>query len=172
MTASRQDVLGAYQKLRALYSDPAGNASAYFSEDELKELREVLEEGFELLSHPLKRAAYNESLKKIYPEKYSRDHRRPIPNLPISSVASTQKDFDGFFLRQIREQMSVSIDELSDVTRIKPNYLVALENNDYESLPATVFVRGFVSQVAKVYGLDEKKICDGYMSRLKEARHR
>lgn len=174
MAAPRQDVLAAYNKMRLLYGNPQSNASEFFSEQELQELKEILEEGFKLLSHPLKRTAYNEALKKVYPEKYSRS-----PQMTATASASATRasgslplgsDFDGFFLRQIREQMNVSLDELSDVTRIKPHYLNALEQNDYGSLPAPVFVRGFVSQVAKVYGLDEKKICDAYMNRLKESR--
>lgn len=176
-TAPRQEVLAAYNKMRALYGDPTSSAAEYFSAQELAELKDILEQGFEVLSHPLKRAAYNESLKKTYPQKYGRiqplkthrDNEDASPSaMPVSSFKDM--DFDGFFLKQIREQMQVSLEELSDVTRIKPEFLVALEANKYQDLPAAVFVRGFVSQIAKVYGLDEKKVCSAYMNRFKEAR--
>jgi cytoskeletal protein RodZ len=38
-----------------------------------------------------------------------------------------------------------------------------LEANDLEALPVAVFTRGFVVQIARLLGLDERKIADAYM---------
>jgi flagellar biosynthesis protein FlhG len=169
MNASRQEVLNAYQKMRVLYGDPNSNANEYFSADELIALRDILEKGYLILSHPLKRAAYNEALKKAYPQKYSHQTSK-VKSVAIPAEVRQsfldRNDFDGVFLKQMREHMNMSVNELSDITRIKPEYLEALESNRYDELPAGVFVRGFVSQISKFYGLDEKKICESYMSRF------
>lgn len=76
-------------------------------------------------------------------------------------------DFDGRFLQRIRLYKNVNIDRLSEVTRISRPYLVALESNDYKSLPAAVFTRGFVVQYAKFMGLDENKVAASYIKMFK-----
>lgn len=56
---------------------------------------------------------------------------------------------------------------MSEATRISRTYLMAVEGNDYKSLPAAVFVRGFVVQMARVLGLDENKVASSYMKMFK-----
>ncbi len=76
-------------------------------------------------------------------------------------------DFDGQLLQRIRMYKNVSLDRMSESTRISRPYLTALETNDYKSLPAAVFVRGFVTQVARHLGIDEAKATASYMKRFK-----
>jgi cytoskeletal protein RodZ len=52
---------------------------------------------------------------------------------------------------------------MSEITRINPHYVVALERNGWDDLPAPVFVRGFVVQICRILGLDEKKTVDSFM---------
>ena len=76
-------------------------------------------------------------------------------------------DFDGGFLQRIRLYKNISIDRMSEATRISRSYLMALETNDFKSLPAAVFVRGFVVQVARIMGLDEQKVANSYIKIFK-----
>jgi len=59
----------------------------------------------------------------------------------------------GAVLRQLREQLGADIDDVCDLTKINRRYIVALEEEDFSLLPATVYVRGFVSEYARVLGL-------------------
>jgi curved DNA-binding protein CbpA len=83
--------------------------------------------------------------------------------------AETEKDIanfnecDGQFLQRIRLYKGVTLDQLSEEIRVIKSTLVALEANDVDALPVAVFVRGFVVQIARVLGLDERKISDAYM---------
>jgi len=72
-------------------------------------------------------------------------------------------EFDGTLLQRIRLYKNVSIDQLSEATKIGRHYLMAVETNDYKSLPAAVFVRGFVVQIARILGLDDQKVASSYM---------
>ncbi|MEK7356617.1 MAG: helix-turn-helix domain-containing protein, partial [Bdellovibrionota bacterium] len=72
-------------------------------------------------------------------------------------------DFDGGFLQRVRVYKNISLEKMSESTRISKTYLTAVENNDFKSLPAAVFVRGFVVQLARQLGLDEKKVAESYM---------
>lgn len=76
-------------------------------------------------------------------------------------------DFDGGLIQRTRLYKNVSIDKLSEITRISRPYLMALETNDYKSLPAAVFVRGFVVQIARALALDEAKVVNSYMKLFK-----
>lgn len=81
-----------------------------------------------------------------------------------------QEIFDGGFLQRVRHYRNVTIDQLSESSRISRPYLIAVETNDYSSLPAAVYVRGFISAIAKFLNLPEKKVVDSYMTLLKQAR--
>lgn len=76
----------------------------------------------------------------------------------------------GALLRQLRESAEASLQELSDITKISKRYLVAVESDDYASLPATVYVRGFVSEYARALGLEAREVAKSYMAQYQ--RHR
>jgi cytoskeletal protein RodZ len=61
----------------------------------------------------------------------------------------------GSFLKQRRVARGISIAELSRATKIKERSLELLEAARLDALPATVFVRGFVSAYARQVGADE-----------------
>lgn len=60
----------------------------------------------------------------------------------------------GQSLRKARENRGISLEEVSKATKIRTEYLVALEGDDFERLPNNVFSRGFVRAYAEVVGLD------------------
>lgn len=60
----------------------------------------------------------------------------------------------GQSLREARENRGISLEGVSKATKIRTEYLVALEGDDFEHLPNSVFSRGFVRAYAEVVGLD------------------
>lgn len=85
----------------------------------------------------------------------------------FESEIADASEFDGGFLQRVRLYKNISIDKMSDATRISRPYLMAVETNDYKQLPAAVFVRGFIVQVARQLGLDEQKAATSYMKLFK-----
>ena len=79
--------------------------------------------------------------------------------------------FDGLFLQKVRQYKKINLDHLCQETRISRAYLQALEANDYKSLPAAVFTRGFVIQMARILGLNEKIVSDSYMILFRNDKH-
>lgn len=59
----------------------------------------------------------------------------------------------GLALREAREEANLSIEEAAWRTRIKPEYLRALENDEHEALGEAAFVRGPLSSYARFLGL-------------------
>ncbi|HSP78919.1 MAG TPA: helix-turn-helix domain-containing protein [Myxococcaceae bacterium] len=60
----------------------------------------------------------------------------------------------GKYLSQQRELRGLSRDEVSQVTKISPSLLAALEEGQVERLPARVFVVNYIRAYATVIGLE------------------
>lgn len=77
-------------------------------------------------------------------------------------------EWTGSFLKKIREYKKISIEKLHEATKVNPWYLEALEAMDSRNLPAAVFVRGYVIQVAKHLELEDKVVVESYMKLYKK----
>ncbi len=61
----------------------------------------------------------------------------------------------GSFLKEARVRKKYSLDKLESLTKIKKDFLAALEKGDWGSLPDLPVLTGFVKNVAKTLGLSE-----------------
>lgn len=64
----------------------------------------------------------------------------------------------GDILREERELRRVTIDDLAKRTRIRKEYITALEENQFEKLPAATFVKGYIQTYSRVFGFDAKPL--------------
>ena len=77
----------------------------------------------------------------------------------------------GETLRQARLDRGASLADVEAETRIRRKYLEALEAEDYGSLPALVYTRGFIRSYARYLGLDPELTLDLYApGRMREER--
>lgn len=60
----------------------------------------------------------------------------------------------GEILRDEREFHRLSIEALAKRTRIRQEYLEALEGNQFDQLPAAAFVKGYIKTYGQVFGFD------------------
>jgi cytoskeletal protein RodZ len=65
-------------------------------------------------------------------------------------------------LKRERELREVTLEEITQATRISSRFLEALENEDWDKLPGGVFNRGFVRSVAHYLGLGEEAFLAEY----------
>jgi cytoskeleton protein RodZ len=65
-------------------------------------------------------------------------------------------------LKRERELREVTLEEITQATRIGPRFLEALENEEWDKLPGGVFNRGFVRSIAHYLGLDEEAFLAEY----------
>lgn len=80
-------------------------------------------------------------------------------------------DFNGSFLKKIREYKSVTIERMAEMTRISKTHITALENEDMAKLPADVYVRGYVYQYAKVLKLNPDTVAASYLLNFKKLKN-
>jgi len=64
----------------------------------------------------------------------------------------------GDALREKREQMGVTLPQAAEDTRIREKFLQALESGDYQSLPGTVYTKGFLRNYAHYLNVDPEEM--------------
>jgi cytoskeleton protein RodZ len=72
----------------------------------------------------------------------------------------------GRYLQSIRMEKKISLEKISEETRIAVGTLKIIEKEDLEALPAEVFVRGFLRAFAHAVGADAGEAVRLYEARL------
>jgi cytoskeletal protein RodZ len=81
----------------------------------------------------------------------------------LSDEAQEQEFKDiGEYLRQAREAKSISIDEIAINTRIRPDFLIAMEEGRASDLPEAVYIQGFIRRYCDVIGIDGTPIASKF----------
>jgi len=78
--------------------------------------------------------------------------------------------WDGPRLRRARLARGAELEAVADITKIGASYLRFLEEERFDALPASVYVRGFVAAYARCLGLDASAVATSYMERVDAAR--
>ena len=68
----------------------------------------------------------------------------------------------GEILLQARERAQLSLEEVSQETRLSVKNIEFLETDNFEALPAKVYVRGFIRTYAAFLGLDVEYMLSKY----------
>ena len=77
-------------------------------------------------------------------------------------------EFTGALLRKVRESHGVELSDICERTKIGKAHLAAIEEEDFGALPAVVYVRGFVAELAKFLRLDPPQVQRTYLRRMRE----
>jgi cytoskeletal protein RodZ len=72
----------------------------------------------------------------------------------------------GSSLREARERQGLDLAAVERETKIRGKYIRALEDEQFELLPAQTYVKGFLRTYAEVLGLDGQLYVDEYNSRF------
>ena len=99
--------------------------------------------------------------------------RRAAAELDVENGFAPENGvFDGEVLRRIRVSLGIELEEISSITKISDQHLRSIEGNRYEVLPAPVYLRGFLKQIAKCLSLDQAQVADSYTGRMRESASR
>jgi flagellar biosynthesis protein FlhG len=167
--ATDEDVRRAYKRAREMYSLDSLACYGLFDADEIEVVRRRLDEAYDVLLDPARRRPYELSVFPIEEDeldaKPSVERRRG--DLPPAPEITPDTDITGALLRQVRESLGVELKDISQRTKVGLAYLKAIEDDDYTALPAPVYVRGFVSELAKSLRLDPGQASRTYLKRLR-----
>ena len=68
----------------------------------------------------------------------------------------------GQALREARTEQGIELREVERVTKIRVEFLLAMEEDRWEALPAPVYASSFLSTYARFLGLDEQALLEEY----------
>ncbi|MGQ0529139.1 MAG: helix-turn-helix domain-containing protein [Panacagrimonas sp.] len=81
----------------------------------------------------------------------------PPPAKPSRTLGSP-----GAAIREARERLGISIEELASRTRLGRQTLEAMEHDDFDQLLEPVYVRGYYRKCARILDLQEQPLIDAY----------
>jgi len=178
-SASLEEIEQAYVKACQIYSSANPEFADSFGEEEATELRSWVEEAYNALVIKLKnQTQFIQTLQKAPLERINEKSQYQFEkesvdfdiNSELENELLTTNFFDGLLLKKIRLKKNVSLNYISNKTCIGVHHLIAIEANDFSSLPAAVFVRSYVKQIAQILGLKSKEVCESYMKLYTESR--
>jgi curved DNA-binding protein CbpA len=177
--ATPQEIRSAYLRLKSAYNKENIAHYTLFSREETESMLQRVEDAYLVLSNPEKRKGYDSSQGLT---QQGQVYNTPMPTYS-STVASvdpnasdvdllieSEQDWSGAAIKRIREAKKISIEDLADYTRISKAYLIAMEEEEYMKLPAVVYCRGFLQQVAKRLKLPTEHMVNKYIARMRAAR--
>jgi cytoskeletal protein RodZ len=71
--------------------------------------------------------------------------------------------------RKAREKKGISLDDVSNVTKISARMLQAIEEEHFDQLPGGVFNKGFIRAYARHVGLNDEEAVNEYLACLRQA---
>jgi flagellar biosynthesis protein FlhG len=178
-SASDEELRRAYRRQREIFQPASLPLTSLFSEPMLRTELGRIEEAHDTLLDPIRRRAYDIS---TFPEQ---QEPQPKPNVLNDSALAAERamlrkelereinaesEFTGVLLRKVRESKGVEVEEIAKHTKISSAHLRAIEAEDFANLPAMVYTRGFVQQLAKFLGLDSAQVTRTYLRRLRQWR--
>jgi curved DNA-binding protein CbpA len=110
----------------------------------------------------------NKSMTKIVAKKrFSLDYQ---VDSQFEREIEQMTEFNGEVLKKVREYKNVDIPRMAEMTKVSKTYIRQIEEEDFRNLPASVYVRGFVYQMAKCLKLNPELVANSFLYRLKQAK--
>ncbi|HEX6242437.1 MAG TPA: helix-turn-helix domain-containing protein [Polyangiales bacterium] len=166
--ATDEEVRRAYRRVRDIYAEDALCCYGLFDQKELTAAKARIEEAFDVLLDRARRRPYELSMFPDEPEQVAEESPEPRDReLPPAPPITPETEFDGALLRAVREARGFDLKQISKRTKISLAYLAAVEDDDFGALPALVYVRGFVAEMAKCLALDPVQVSHSYVRRVR-----
>jgi len=174
---SDEEVRRAYRLFKEVYASTSPVISGLYEDAELAALHTRAAAAHDALFAPERRRQYDLSLPEADLARAVRraaqttrhaPNRLPVAEVdePFSAPVAEDGEITGSFLRKIREQRGLELSDIAQRTRISERHLRSIEDERFDELPAAVYVRGFVGQVARILKLDHGRAVEQYLRRF------
>lgn len=188
--AAEEEVRRAFKKMREIYAHDSLAVYSVYSPREIDDLQKKFEEAYTVLIDPEKREKYH---REFFPDyvpppvhgmqdgsEYDKDNK--AEDAPEESTIAEGEEppepfeiddnteFTGELLRRYRRHKNVDLRDIADHTKVSMMYLRYIEQDKYNLLPATVYVRGFIIEYAKYLKLDPQQVSQSFLEKYHAAR--
>ena len=190
------EIRHAYQNATQMYEHGSLVSYSFFSEKERKEILAHIEKAYFTLVNEKERREYDAELVRRGELKgelcSGKTGKQPVSIFAISrsnvlkpacqkkaelkakiaecpriGAIAQKNDICGADLQEIRQTLGVTLEQIADETKIRLDYLRAIEASEASRLPAPVFLKGFVKAYLKHLCLDPvEEISSRYMAAL------
>jgi len=192
--ASPFEVHQAYKEMTQLYQDDSLASYSFFSRDEREKILAKLDEAYSALMDEKRRSQYDQLLIErgvleksaqyqgdqmklglMYDAKRAaantalriRDRLKPIVSSnPVIQEILANDALSGRDLKKIRDELGVSLEEISELVKVRVVYLHAIEDDQFEKAPSRIFLKGFLRAYAQCIGLDADMVASRYLKRI------
>jgi len=172
--ARQIDIINAYRHAKLAYQQDSLAMYSLFSEQELKNIQAQIEEAYYILSDPEKRESYDalhlpvaapvdqasemgENVISLH--KRMTDHFRHIgPDHKLGEIAICS----GEALKEARETRNITLEDIARHTNISKHFLQAIEDENIEVFPESVYLKSYLQQYAREIGLDPAQVVQRY----------
>ena len=192
--ASPFEVHQAYKEMIQLYHDDSLASYSFFSREEREEILAKLDEAYSTLMDEKRRSRYDQLLIErgilekstqyqgdrvkvglMYDAKRVatntalriRDRLKPIvSSSPVIQEILANDVLSGRDLKKIRDELGISLEEISELVKVRVVYLHAIEDDQFEKTPSRIFLKGFLRAYAQCIGLDADVVASRYLKRI------
>ncbi|WDT75672.1 MAG: helix-turn-helix domain-containing protein [Candidatus Manganitrophus sp.] len=158
------EIQKAYELAKKTYGSDSIASYSLFDQGDRELIFKKIEEAYQTLIDQEKKRKYDESLAQAVEEVAQRiaSSAQEVPAAP-SQEEALSGEITGKTLKGMRERQGVSLQEIADRTRINLTYLLSIEEDNFRTLPAEVYLRSYIHQYAKMLQWDPNKILEGYL---------
>jgi flagellar biosynthesis protein FlhG len=186
---SDEEVRRAYRNLKEIYSSSSPVVAGLYDDEELAALHARANAAHDTLFAPEKRRLYDLALPEAdlaravraaaqsgrrgtvangSGENGSNDRREMRSESP-EPLVEIGDEVTGAVLRKIRESRGLDLAEISQRTKISERHLRSIEEEKFADMPAAVYVRGFVTEYARMLRIDATRVAELYLRRFRSA---
>jgi curved DNA-binding protein CbpA len=194
VNASFIEIKRAYRDVLSIYDEDSFATYSLFPDDERDNILKVIEKAFLTLIDENKRASYDRMLVdsgQLDMSVVRKEQKKPTPLFRTNDVTnvdnlaarvrkkSKEKEVEklaneilskdlisGSDLIKLRKAVGVELSEIDVVTKISVSVLKSIEEDQFENLPADIYLKNFLKSYAEVLQIDSQKIVDGYLENI------
>jgi len=195
--SSSFEIKRAYKEVLSMYNEDSLVTYSLFSNEERDKILKTIKEAFLTLTDENKRTAYDTTLLDSQQikvsitsienqEKPPRAHtcnmtdnddsaeraKKKLRKKELETLCNeifSQDLISGDDLKKMRETAGIELSEINAVTKISVSVLKSMEENRFESLPPSLYLKNFLRLYVETLQIDPQKIIDGYLKHISSA---
>jgi flagellar biosynthesis protein FlhG len=176
---SDEEIRRAYRLIKDVYATGSLVIAGLYEDHELAELHARVNAAHDTLFAPERRRLYDLALPEADLARAVRAAANAARRAPVGApeerpeaseaILDPGAEITGAVLRKVREARGLELGDISQRTKISERYLRAIEDERFGDMPAAVYVRGYVMELARVLRIDAHRVTESYLQRYRKS---